>query len=219
MKISIQKEKILQFIDYKGISKNKFYIKTGISNGVLDKKSSLSMNTVEKIYSAYPEINPEWLITGEGEMIKSMSTNELNESAAVYNKTEKTIPLISVEAVARLTADSISISEQDTIANYSIPDFINVDFMIRINESSMSPKYNSGDIVACRIINQETFIQWNKVHVIATKEQGVLVKRLKKGKDNKFLLAISDNKNYDSFEIPKDEIVNIALITGVIRLE
>ena len=218
MKISIQKEKILQFINYKGISKNKFYIKTGISNGVLDKKSSLSMNTVEKIYSAYPEINPEWLITGKGEMLKPTPINELNESAVIYKKI-RTIPLISIEAVVRISTDPVNIIEQDIIANYSIPNFINADFMICIKGPSMSPKYNSGDIVACRIINQGTFIQWNKVHVIATKEQGVLIKRLKKGEDNNFLLAISDNKNYDSFEIPKDEILNIALITGVIRLE
>lgn len=67
---STQKERILQFIESKGISKNKFYIETGISNGVLDKKSGLSMDTVEKFYSKYPEINPEWILTGKGDMLK-----------------------------------------------------------------------------------------------------------------------------------------------------
>lgn len=78
---STQKERILQFIEYKGISKNKFYIETGISNGVLDKKSGLSMETVEKFYSTYPEINPEWLLTGKGNMIKEKedTTNHPDE--------------------------------------------------------------------------------------------------------------------------------------------
>ena len=64
------KQRILQFIDYKGISKNKFYIETGLSNGILDKNSGFSMDTVEKIYYKYPEINLEWLVTGKGEMLK-----------------------------------------------------------------------------------------------------------------------------------------------------
>ena len=81
--ISIQKSRILQFIDYKGISKNKFYIETGISNGVLDKKSGLSMETVEKFYSTYPEINLEWLLTGKGSMLKN--SNSSNTQSIVGN--------------------------------------------------------------------------------------------------------------------------------------
>lgn len=64
------KERILQFIDYKGFSKRKFYAETGLSNGILDKTSGLSVETLEKIYSVFPEINLEWLITGKGSMLK-----------------------------------------------------------------------------------------------------------------------------------------------------
>ena len=68
-------------------------------------------------------------------------------------------------------------------------------------------------------IKESRFIQWNKCHVISTSEQGLLVKRLKKGLTEKSILAISDNKEYDPFEIPIDEISGIALVIGVIRLE
>ena len=44
------KERILQFIENKQITKSKFYSVTGLSNGILDKKSGLTMDTVEKIY-------------------------------------------------------------------------------------------------------------------------------------------------------------------------
>ena len=83
----------------------------------------------------------------------------------------------------------------------------------------MSPKYNSGDIVVCAIIRGSKFIQWNKAHVIATKEQGVLIKRIRKSTDDNTILAISDNESYEPFEIPKNEIIGIAIIVGVIRLE
>lgn len=71
-------DRILQFIEYKGISRNKFYIKTGLSNGFLDKVKDIGASKVEKILSTYPDINPIWLITGVGEMLLS----DINTSGA-----------------------------------------------------------------------------------------------------------------------------------------
>ena len=64
------KERILQFIEYKRLSKNKFYKETGLSNGILDKQGGISSDSLEKIYCVYPEINLDWLLTGKGEMFK-----------------------------------------------------------------------------------------------------------------------------------------------------
>ena len=64
------KERILQFIEYKRLSKNKFYKETGLSNGILDKQGGISSDSLEKIYYVYPEINLDWLLTGKGEMLK-----------------------------------------------------------------------------------------------------------------------------------------------------
>ena len=55
--------------------------------------------------------------------------------------------------------------------------------------------------------------------MIATREQGILVKRIKQADDSNCLLAISDNKDYDPFLIPLDEITGVAVVVGVIRLE
>ena len=63
------KERILQFIEYKRLSKNKFYKETGLSNGILDKQGGISSDSLEKIYYVYPEINLDWLLTGKGEML------------------------------------------------------------------------------------------------------------------------------------------------------
>ncbi len=129
------------------------------------------------------------------------------------------VPLVSLAAVAGFGSPDFAITEQDIEANYVVPDFNGIDFMIRVKGSSMYPKYSSGDIIACRKINDSQFIQWNKCHVVGTKEQGLLVKRLKKGTTESSILAISDNKEYDPFEIPIDEITGIAIVVGVIRLE
>lgn len=178
------------------------------------------------------EINCEWLLLGEGEMTgkkKELSTYDVpkvdlsmaEKPKITAHKTKSTngIPLVSGEVLGGFGNMQFAIREQDIQSLYKVPDFINVDFMIRVKGSSMYPKYNSGDVVACRIIKESQFIQWNKVHVVATSEQGILIKRLKKGENGKSLTAVSDNKDYDPFEIPKEEIKGLAIVVGVIRLE
>ena len=214
---STQKDRILQVIEYKGISKNKFYNETGISNGILDKKSGLSMDTIEKFYSTYPEINPEWLLTGKGEMLKSGNTNtETGKEESV-----KGIPLVNATAIGGYGNNVFSFEERDVKDYYVIPKFKykQVDFMIEVEGSSMYPKYNSGDVVACRIIKERNFIQWNKTHVIATREQGIIIKRIKPSDAPNSLLMVSDNESYDPFNVPEEEIEGLAIVVGVIRLE
>lgn len=65
------KEKILKYIDYKGISKRDFYRRTGLSNGFLDSGKHIGSDNIKIIISAYPEINIEWLVMDNGEMLKT----------------------------------------------------------------------------------------------------------------------------------------------------
>ena len=120
---STQKDRILQFIDYKEISKNKFYIETGISNGILDKKSGLSMDTVEKFYSTYPEINPEGLLTGKGPMLKESTPEDkqsklqkIREIADTSTKKNNLIPFY--EDVATIGGTSISADTSAVAKHY-----------------------------------------------------------------------------------------------------
>jgi hypothetical protein bfra3_16308 len=213
---STQKDRILQFIDYKGISKNKFYIETGISNGILDKKSGLSMDTIEKFYSTYPEINPEWLLTGQGPMLKSISVEEISTKPMA-----DALPLVMPTAIGGYGNSAFNFTDRDVKEYYVIPKFKHkqVDFMIEVEGSSMYPKYNSGDVVACCIIKDSKFIQWNKAHVVATREQGIIIKRIKPSDNKDTLLMVSDNQSYDPFEVPKEEIEGLAIVVGVVRLE
>lgn len=219
------KKRILLYADNKGYSKRKIYLDTGIANGVLDKESGLTEDNIEKFISTYKDVNIVWLLTGRGSMIKQVS-KEYAENIDIttepdlsYIAQKRIVPLVSMSVAAGFGSSDFTITEQDIEANYVVPDFNGIDFMIRVKGSSMYPKYSSGDIVACRKISDSKFIQWNKCHVIATKEQGLLVKRLKKGTTENSILAISDNKEYDPFEIPLDEITGIAIVVGVIRLE
>lgn len=130
------------------------------------------------------------------------------------------IPLIPIAAMAGFGEGDFQIMEYET-SRYLVPEFteLKVDFMIKVKGSSMRPKYNSGDLVACKKLDLTgVFFQWNKVYVLAT-EQGALIKRVKKGTDDDHILIVSDNPAYDPFELSISKINAIAIVCGVIRLE
>lgn len=85
-KISPSKSRVAQFIDYLGISKNKFYLITGLSNGILDKESGLTLANAEKIISSFPELNATWMITGKGEMLVKPSAQTHIDSKGDHNR-------------------------------------------------------------------------------------------------------------------------------------
>lgn len=223
--------------------KSAFASAIGVTPSVVDnivgkRQGKPSFEVIEKV-SSIAKINIDWLITGNGTMLKDatmpdtttapiklISTNKSTEETTdkfrtVSKRTPGAIPLVSEQAVGGFSNEHFSISESSVLAYYVIPKFrhLNVDFMIELVGDSMTPRFNPGDIIACSIIYQPNFIQWNKPHLIATREQGLIVKRLRKSSREDCLLAVSDNPDYDSFDLPKDEIAGLALIVGVIHVE
>jgi hypothetical protein len=73
-------DRIRKVIEYKGISERKFTKEIGVANGFLSKVSDVGSSKLMKILNVYPEINPTWLLTGEGNMILDDDTDLRNES-------------------------------------------------------------------------------------------------------------------------------------------
>lgn len=67
------KQRILQYLKYKGISIRKFSEKISISPSNFNEKnmpSALSSDVLSRILTEFEELNLEWLLTGKGEMLK-----------------------------------------------------------------------------------------------------------------------------------------------------
>lgn len=152
---------------------------------------------------------------------KMAAKKKTNSSQKMSGEAAKAIPLVTPTVAAGFGSENFSIAEADVKDYYTIPRFrhTHVDFMIEVTGDSMTPHLNSGDIIACAIVRDSQFIQWNKCHVIATVEQGLLVKRLMPGTDSDHLRAVSDNTRYPPFDIPKSEITGLALVIGSVCLE
>lgn len=65
------------YMHHKGISTRQFEIAIGASNGVISRAlkdgKDIQSKWVSIIIETYKELNAEWLLTGKGEMTKSMS--------------------------------------------------------------------------------------------------------------------------------------------------
>lgn len=182
-------------------------------NGVMPKADFL-----EKIARNF-DININWLLTGEGNMLRTESEKEENIPVAHPSDSPmEGIPLIPISAMAGAFTGEQSVLEYEC-ERFVVPTFKGAEFLISVKGSSMYPKYNSGDIVACkRLPMDDIFFQWNKVYVLDT-DQGPLIKRVKPGSDKDHVLIVSDNERYEPFELPLERIYHVALVIGVIRLE
>ncbi|WP_270766864.1 S24 family peptidase [Segatella buccae] len=234
--------RIEELSKHEGITIGALEKKIGASKGVLSraiaKGTDIQAKWIELLVENYPNYSTEWLLTGNGPMLKSVAqehqtvTQEEISSGAEnlpeafrcinpQHPAQDSIPLVTPKVAAGFGTADFAIAESDVKEYYVIPKWRrqHVDFMIEVTGDSMQPKYNAGDIVGCTIIHNSTFIQWNRPHVIATREQGLLVKRLMPGTTPKTISAVSDNPKYPPFDIPKEEINGIALVIGMVGLE
>lgn len=72
MNFATTKKRIIQYIDFKGVSVTNFFNDTGIKRGFLDTdklNSTVSDLFLAKIIATYEDLNLYWLITGNGKML------------------------------------------------------------------------------------------------------------------------------------------------------
>lgn len=192
------------------------------------KEEPLSEDVQGKI-SLKMGLNPTWINKGienqfkHGEFDKNAFMEKYNKFRRETHAVPAThpgegIPLIPTSAMAGFFSGEQQVLEYEC-ERFIVPTFKGAEFLISVKGSSMYPKYNSGDIVACkRLPMKDLFFQWNKVYVLDT-DQGPLIKRVQRGSDDQHIMIVSDNEKYAPFELSLQHIYNVALVIGVIRLE
>ncbi|MCC9066369.1 S24 family peptidase [Flavobacterium piscisymbiosum] len=219
-------ERMREYLDYKGITKYKFCNDLGFSNKFLDNSSNMGTDKACKILHHYPEINSEWLLTGNGSMIK-----EDNANIVIMNNDRKTIdslhmsqeiPLYDLEAVAGLRELFNSGKPQRVLDTIKIPNLPKCDGAISVTGDSMYPLLKSGDIVLYKETEFEN-IFFGEMYLLSVKlndwEEYITVKYVQKSdQGSDFVKLVSQNSHHQPKDIHISKISALALIKASIRI-
>jgi len=207
------KNRLVSFIrNYLKISFRKFEENCALTNGTVSsiREQGPTTSVLSKISDTYPELNMNWLLSGKGGML-----NKANMACQLNH--EHTLPLIPFEAVA---GPGTPVYEDEKVENYyTVSEFKESDFLIRVKGDSMAPHFTGGDLLACKKVSETYFLQWGRCYVVYTRSQGCMVKRVQPSEKEGYIKCVSDNAKYAPFDVPMDDIVSVALVNGSISLE
>ena len=174
-------------------------------------KRTVGERVLRDICDAY-DINMNWLLTGEGEMLKNATDKpkgNVNMSTAIP---AEVIPLLPISAQGGTLNDFV-VAVKDSDCERVISPIKGADFAITVSGDSMAPEYPSGSQIIIKKINEQAFIDWGKVYVLDTCN-GVVIKRLMPADngDASKVKCVSINPAYPPFE------VNLQDVYGVYRV-
>ena len=228
-----------KFMKVKGLNDNQVTVQCGLSQGLLSQarkgKSDLGNGSIEKILSVYQDLSKVWLLTGEGEMLKS---SVINHNVVHGNANNSIVGDNNNVSMLRPNKYGDSPSEERKWApvipqSYAhMPDFdimghitkqmtggdieklysgtANIDVWHYITDDALEPYYRRGDCLGLKAYEKDDLrIIPGELYAVNTRRDGLIV-RILYNTDNGDLLAKCINKPaYDDFVSPKTDVIRI----------
>lgn len=182
----------------------------GLSRGNLSNMNdngSIGSDKLSLIFDTHPDINPDWLITGKGEMLRDKAT-----TVAVSGQGEGT-PYYAVDFLAGFDP----VFNDQTVhpdAMISFPNIKGAECWVDVSGRSMEPLISPGDVIAIKKINDwRSFILYGEVYAIVTPEYRT-IKRIRKATIKDYITLVPENPDYDSQDILADSIQAVYQVLG-----
>lgn len=145
------KDRIDELMKALNLSQADFARRVGVTPNAITnwKTRGIKGSAFEKIANAFPNVNMNWLKTGEGDIL--------------LERMEKVRPHIPVEVAAgTLSGFSEVVKAGDCEMLPVVSAFPSYDYTMTIKGDSMEPKFESGDMIAIR--KTMDFIEWGKTY-------------------------------------------------------
>lgn len=201
-------DRLSEYLTAKSLSNRDFERMCGLSNGTAARlRNTTRKSTFDRIAN-YCDLNVDWLLTGEGNMLRA-----------------ETAPKISY-------TDGVPYFDEDFLLGFdevTAPNSENPDFLIRMpgyekatlwcNASghSMEPEISNGDIIALQRIEDFSFLPFGDVYGFITTNGMRTIKRLGKSEKEGYYRLIPTNKEYDEQEIPINKIALVYRVMGTMK--
>jgi len=99
-----------------------------------------------------------------------------------------------------------------------VPGLDDCDFALNVWGDSMYPKFCSGEIIVCKSIpldKELSYVRFGESYVVFC-DDGLVLKYLKKGKDNEHLTFESENKHFQPYQVHKSRVKKVFLVKSII---
>ncbi len=211
-------ERLEKLVEYYGNGNKSHFAKMlGVKAQTINTWLSRNTYDTELIFAKCDNINASWLLTGEGNMLRSESEKE--EKLPSVNQTYEGAPYFNVDFIGGF---DVIVNDQtrnpDFYINY--PPY-NQEGVVWCNLTghSMEPEISNGDIIALREVTTPIqYLPAGEIYGIVTEEYRT-VKRVRLSQKEGFVRLIPSNKSEEfcEQEIPISMILKVYAVLGSIR--
>jgi hypothetical protein len=156
------KERVQRVIKWSNLTISAFERKIGVTknsiNALIVNDRGIGFDKIANISATFKEINPAWILNGDGEMLRS---NEIIE--------EPPSNVLFLEHISAVAGYSIETVTEEELSYFSIPYLPKRSrpyIAIRIQGDSMEPRFYSGDIVICYKIERFEDFKSNNYYIV-----------------------------------------------------
>lgn len=216
------KERLLSFIKDIGIEKSVFERMAGLSNGFVDKVTdNIRSKSLAAIANAYPQLNMDWIKTGEGSPIipiqdKAIQVYSSDIKEGVYAGTL----VYDVDATCGTEVRDIDFTDDNIIGSVDLPEISKSSKIIRANGDSMEPKIYDGSRIVIREIMNWSDIFYGQIYLIVMDEYRMIkyIRRYEQDETN-YIILRSENPLYDDIKLNKKKIRKLFIVENILYVK
>lgn len=218
------KERLIAFIAHLGIGQGKFEKNCGLANAyVANIRKSITPEKLQKISQQYPELNTGWLMTGEGEMLKNTSNDNIHSvisSKDIKEDDYRGTLVYDIDATCGTDNRDIFSAEDNIIGSVNLPGINKHAHIIRANGNSMEPEIYDGNMVAVREIKSWDDIFYGQIYLIILDEYRMIkrIRRYEQDEEN-YIILRSDNPKYDDIKLHKSKIRKLFVVENILSVK
>ncbi len=204
------KDRLFEFIKAESLSVRQFEIDSKLSNGYMRQlKHTPSYDKLDKISSAYPHLNMDWVLTGKGGMYVD------DEPKPEISYTEG-VPYYDVDFKLGFE-ELVEAGTPNPEYLIKMPGYEKATLWCNASGHSMEPEISNGDILALQRVEDFSFLPFGDIYGFITVNGMRTIKRLGRSLRDGYYRLIPTNKGYDEQEIPVRSIAVVYRVMGAMK--
>lgn len=221
--MSSVKERLVEYLKYKGVSQGKFEKDCGLSNGYINNiRKSITEDKIKLIQQSgkYDDLNFSWLLLNEGEMLKDKEPDTANGRMqkhlnGVKNNKDNSVPIADIDFTGGFVELLENSSHPNIIGKINLPQFRGCDIIVTCQNDSMSDVINPSDFVGIRRIFDFHDLEYGKAIYGVVTNNFRLFKYIDAADKAEYITLKSENKKYTDRTLHLGKILELWVVQAV----